>query len=65
MNKLETWLLTRIIRREVRQDYDHPEKITNLYRMINTACRDEFTEDNIPTLNHSLTEWFNNSLPRI
>ena len=65
MNRLETWLLTRIIRREVRQDYNHAEKITNLYRMINNACQEEFTEDNIPTLNHSLTEWFNDSLPRI
>ena len=64
MNKFEEWMMKRIIKREVRQDYDHDKKITNLYTMIREACENEFTEDNVPTLNHSLTEWFGNSLKK-
>lgn len=62
MNKFEEWMMKRIIKREVRQDYDHDTKITNLYTMIREACENEFNEDNVPTLNYSLTEWFGNSL---
>lgn len=64
MNKLERWFLKRIIKREAIQGYDHPKRITNLYTMIREACENEFYEDNVPTLNHSLTEWFENSLRR-
>ena len=62
MNKFEEWMMKRIIKREVHQDYDHDKKITNLYTMIREACENEFTEDNVPTLNYSLTEWFEKSL---
>lgn len=62
MNKFEEWFLKRIIKREVRQDYDHPKKIIELYKMIREACENEFTEDNVPTLNHFLTECLEKSL---
>lgn len=65
MTPIEQWYIRRIIKREVRQDYDHPQKITNLYRMIREAAENEFTEDNIPTLNSALTDWFNDSLRKI
>lgn len=65
MNKIEKWFLNRIIEREVRQDYDHPKKITELYKMIRVACEEEFTEDNTATLNDFLTECFENSLRKI
>lgn len=65
MTKFEQWFLRRVIRKEVRQDYDHPQRITQLYTMIREASEQEFTEDNVPTLNHSLTEWFEASLRKI
>lgn len=54
--------MRRIIRREVRQGHDHDRRITNLYRMVRKAAREEFYEDNDPTLNQFLTECFEASL---
>ena len=65
MNKFEQWIIKRIIRQEVRQGPEHPERITRLYSMIREACEQEFREDNIPTLNYSLCAWFEDSLIRI
>lgn len=62
MTKFEQWFLRRVIRKEVRQDYDHPQRITQLYTMIREASEQEFTEDNVPTLNDFLNERFNLSL---
>jgi hypothetical protein len=62
MNWLESWLLKRIIRKQVIQGTDHHVRITNLYRMIRLACEDEFTEDNTPTLNAFLKDCFDESL---
>ena len=62
MNKFEEWIMKRIIKREVRQDFDHPQKIVNLYKMIRVACEHEFYEDNTVTLNSTMTEWFEKSL---
>jgi len=65
MNKFEEWFLKRIIKREVRQGYDHAQKITNLYTMIRVAAEQEFTEDNVVTMNSYLTEWFEKSLRKL
>ncbi len=62
MTSFERWFLNRVFRKQVRQGYDHPQNITELYTMIRVNAEQEFTEDNIPTLNHSLREWFENSL---
>jgi hypothetical protein len=62
MTVFERWFMKRIIKREVRQGYDHALRITLLYAMIREASENEFTEDNVPTLNHFLTERFNFSL---
>ena len=62
MNKFEEWMMKRIIRREVRQGFDHPQKIIGLYKMIRVACENEFYEDNTVTMNSYLTEWFEKSL---
>lgn len=62
MTVFERWFMKRIIKREVRQGYDHALRITLLYTMIREASENEFTEDNVPTLNHFLTERFNFSL---
>jgi len=64
MNKFEEWMMKRIIKREVRQGFDHPKKIVDLYKMIRVACENEFYEDNTVTMNSNLGEWFENSLRR-
>jgi hypothetical protein len=65
MNRFERWFMKRIIRREVRQGYDHQERITEMYRMIRVACENEFTEDNLITQNVYLREWHENSLRKL
>lgn len=62
MTVFERWFLRRIIKKQVRQDYDHNEKITDIYREIRIACENEFYEDNLVTMNTNLTEWFEASL---
>lgn len=62
MNKIERYLLRRIIGREVRQGISHRDRITELYKMIQVACEQEFYEDNGATLNTFLSECFENSL---
>lgn len=62
MNWFERWILKGIIRKQVRQDYDHPEKIEALFSSIIQAARDEFTEDNRATQDEYLTDWFKNAL---
>lgn len=62
MTKFEQWFLRRVIRKEVRQGYDHALRITLLYTMIREAAEQEFSEDNVPTLNDFLTERFTYSL---
>jgi hypothetical protein len=62
MNRFERWFMKRIIRREVRQGFDHQERITAMYRMIRVACENEFYEDNVTSQNAYLTEWFEKSL---
>ncbi len=62
MNNLEQWLLRGILARQVRAGRDHDQRIQQLYIMIREAAEQEFTEDNIPTLNDSLVEWFLKSL---
>jgi hypothetical protein len=65
MNRFERWFMNRIIRREVRQGFDHHGQITELYRMIRMACENEFYEDNLVTQNSYLREWFENSLRKL
>lgn len=58
MNRLEHWFLKRILREEVRQNYDHYQKHVALYQMIRDAHREEFTEDNAVTADDFLRECF-------
>lgn len=62
MNKFEKWFINRILKREVKQSSVHAKNISNLYGMIRGACENEFTEDNIVTLNSFLEERFKVSL---
>jgi len=65
MSPFERWFMKRIIRKQVRQGFDHPQRITDLYTMIRSAAEDEFYEDNVVTLNSCLTEWFERSLRKL
>ena len=62
MSKFEYWILRKIFKRQVRQDADHIKKIIQLYVMMRKAIDEEFTEDNIPTLNDFTTRCFECSL---
>ena len=62
MSPLDKWMFRRICRKQVRQGYDHPQRITEMYRMIYDAARDEFREDNDATAREYLTEWFEAAL---
>ena len=59
MNWFDRWMFERIVWKQVKQGYDHDERIIEMYDTIRYACHDEFTEDNCITLNSNLTEWFN------
>lgn len=62
MTDLERYFLERLFRKQVKQGIDHNVRIRELYTMIRLAAEEEFTEDNIDTLNEFLTRQFNNSL---
>jgi len=58
MTRLELFILKRILKKEVRQSFDHDAKITNLYTLIREAVTTEFTEDNVYTTDSYLRELF-------
>lgn len=62
MTRFEKWFMTRIIRKEVRQGFDHRGNITEMYKMIRVEAEHEFNEDNTITLNSFLKEMFEHSL---
>lgn len=64
MTWFQIWIFKRILRQQVRQG-PHKENITELYRYIREAAEKEFYEDNLVTLNSSLTEYFENSLRKL
>lgn len=52
---LQRWFLKRITREVVRQG-NHRSRIIEFYRLLVDAAREEFTEDNKPTLDCFLEE---------
>ena len=62
MNRFEQWFLRKIIRKQVRQGFDHDRRIADLYREIHNAAKQEFYEDNVYTRNDFLRELFESSL---
>ena len=65
MNWFEKWFLKQVFKKQVRQGVFHHANIIELYTMIGNAARDEFHEDNDPTLKHFLKECFDSSLNNI
>ena len=65
MTSIESWFLNRLLKREVTQGYRHQNNIRNLYRLIYGAAKEEFCEDNNPTLEDFLTEQYEEALKEI
>lgn len=64
MNQFERWFLRRLLRKLIIQGPTHQDNIIDLFKEIRFACEKEFTEDNRFTMDHNLTEWFEQSLVR-
>lgn len=58
----ESWMLIKIIKKQVTQDSNHDTKIEVLYGLIKAAVEKEFNEDNDPTITAYLRERFEASL---
>ena len=54
--------LKKIAKEEVQQGPSHKYNIIDMYTIIRKMAANEFTEDNVPTLNHFLKECFEESL---
>ncbi len=52
----QLFILKWIAKKIVIQSYDHKYNIIDYYRVLNDAARDEFREDNKPTLDDFLSE---------
>ena len=61
MNKFEVWILKKIFARAVIQGA-HRARIIEIFKLMRSACEQEFYEDNTVTLNSNLKEWFEDSL---
>jgi len=62
MNKLERWVLRSITRRAVIQGHDHARNIEEYFSIIVKEAREQFTEDNKPTIDGFLRDRFERSL---
>jgi hypothetical protein len=58
LTRFKRWMLTWIARKLVVQGPLHRSNIVEMYRIIYNAAKDEFTEDNKPTLDAFLQECF-------
>jgi len=64
LSKFEVWALRKIFAKAVVQGLSHKANIRQIFRLVNEAAIDEFTEDNTPTLDSYLREQFEASLER-
>jgi hypothetical protein len=51
ITKFQTWLLKRIFRKLVKQGPMHQKNVIAVYSLMQSALKNEFTEDNDATLN--------------
>ena len=58
MNRFERWFLLRVMKKQLRQGYDHFDNLQELYRMIRWTWINEFNEDNRFTHDACLREGF-------
>lgn len=57
MNKFERWFLKRLCRKIVTQG-EHRRRITEHYKILMEAAREQFTEENKPGLDSFMLECF-------
>lgn len=62
MNRLDQWLLKRICKKLVKQGPKHKSRIAQYYKIMADAARQEFYEDNEPTLKGFLDECYEGAL---
>ncbi|BAU39981.1 hypothetical protein [Ralstonia phage RSP15] len=48
--QLQLWILRRIIRNIVSGGFDKHIQVASIYKEVRDACREEFYEDNQPTI---------------
>jgi len=61
LNKIEEWFLKRIVRKITIQG-SHRQQMLYVFKKIVDEAREEFTEDNVPTLNYFLQDCFYESM---
>lgn len=64
MNKIIIKIINWYLKRIVRQGLNHKQNIIDFYKLVAVAARNEFTEDNIPTLNRFLFHCHRESLQK-
>ena len=64
ITKFQYRVLAWIAKKLVIQSHEHQRNITIYYRIINDAARDQFREDNKPTLDDFLEECHRDSLEK-
>ena len=62
ITKLQVRILRWIVRKLVIQSHEHQRNITEYYRILVDAAREEFREDNRATLDHFLKECHDTAL---
>ena len=62
ITEFQLYVLRWIAKKIVRQSSEHKNNITDYYRVIYVAAKEEFTEDNKPTLDSFLQECHEESM---
>ena len=62
ISRLDECMLQFFFKKYVAQGHNHKHLITELYKMIHEAARNEFTEDSDVSLNAFLKECFDKSI---
>ena len=64
MNKLQLWFLKKTADQLVIQGFHHRQRIIKYFSILVNAARNEFTEDNKPTLDCFLKECLQEALDK-
>ena len=58
ISKFHHWALRKIVRANIMQGPNHHHNLAEIFRVIVTECRKEFSEDNVPTQYYFLSDGF-------
>ena len=62
ISRFDKWIFKLLFRKYIVQDHCHEHRITEIYKMIRKASREEFVEDSEASLNSFLKECFDKAL---